>query len=154
MSDARQENSVRVVLEVDGSPVGFVNIDLDRLWPVLDLRRPDGPHAAWLRDSDFDTLVRNAVLKRFMEHLKADLYHAFGQSLVKAELQMESVNLKAEAVVQAVGKSREEFENLLAECAGNSAEFYSFLHQYLTGEVESSNPRKEWKTWLAARKRG
>ena len=153
MKQGRKDTAaIRVVLEVDGNPVGSVSIELDRVWQILDLRRADGPQTEWLKNSEFEALLRSAVLNRFTQHLKSHLYEAFGQSLVKAELDIENLNLKAEAVVQAFGKTKREFEEALAEAGGSVAEFHAFLRGYLTGDGELVDPKKAWKSRLAARK--
>ena len=34
-------SEVRLVVEVDGNPVGFLNLDIDRLWPLINHRKHD-----------------------------------------------------------------------------------------------------------------
>ena len=39
---------VRVVVEVNGQPVGFMSLDMERLWPLINHRIKEIPPAEWI----------------------------------------------------------------------------------------------------------
>ena len=146
-SNNRKENQsqVRVVVEVDGNPVGFVNLDIDRLWPLINHRTHEIVPVEWMDATKFDSIMRAAVIKRLLSRLEPHLYQALGDEIVKAELDVESFNLKAEAAAQAFGRTRAEIEQLVAETDNTPLDFYSFFWDYLLDDREVIDLKKEWK---------
>src|SRR6186713_2490434 len=55
---------VRLVVEVDGNPVGFLSLDLDRLWPLINHRKRDLVPVEWLEAAKFESLMRASVMRR------------------------------------------------------------------------------------------
>jgi len=138
---------VRVVVEVDGNPVGSLNLDIDRLWPLIHHRRENGAAIEWIEPTQFDSMMRAAVIKRLVGRLQERLYQTLGEEMVKAELDAESFMLKADAGAQAFGNSKADIEKLVAETGRTSADFYNFFWQYLVDdEREVTDLKKEWRT--------
>ena len=146
-SNNRKENQshVRVVVEVDGNPVGFVNLDIDRLWPLINHRSHDNVPVEWMDAAKFDSIMRAAVIKRLVSRLEPHLYQALGDEIVKAELDVETFTLKAEAAAQAFGRTRAEIEELVAETDNTPLDFYSFFWDYLLDDRDVIDLKKEWK---------
>lgn len=138
-------SDVRVVVEVDGNPVGYLNLDLDRLWPLINHRKRDTVPVEWMDATKFRGIIRAAVVKRLMARLEADLYQALGDKMVKAELDVESFTLKAESAAQAFGRRKSDIEKLVAESDRTPMDFYSFFWDYLLDEREIVDLKKEWK---------
>jgi hypothetical protein len=139
-------SEVRMVVEVDGKPVGFLNLDMDRLWPMINHRRRDIP-VEWIDASQFDSMMRAAVIKRLISRLESHLYRSLGDEIVKAELDVESLNLKAEAAAQAFGSSKADMDRLVGETDNTPMDFYTFIWEYLLDERETTDLKKEWKSW-------
>src|SRR5579871_534010 len=97
-----EKMSARVVVEVDGCPVGFMELDMERLWPLINHQKRDLP-VEWIDHPHFDSLVRAAAVKRLVGRLQQQLYRTLGDQIVKTELDIESFLLKAEAAGQAFG---------------------------------------------------
>src|SRR5438477_4328644 len=89
-------SELRVVVEVDGNPVGFLNLDIERLWPLINHRKRDTVPVEWMDAAKFDSIMRAAVVKRLLSRIQSHLYQTLGDEIVKAELDIENVNLKAE----------------------------------------------------------
>ena len=140
-------SGVRVVVEVDGNPVGFLNLDVNRLWPLINHRKRDHVPVEWMDPAKFDSIVRAAVMKRLMARIEAHLYRAIGDEMVKAELDVESIKLKAEAAAQAFGRTKAKIEQLVVETDRTPLDFYSFFWDYLLDEREVIDLKKEWKAW-------
>jgi hypothetical protein len=138
-------SEVRMVVEVDGHPVGFLNLDIDRLWPLINHRKRDRVPVEWMDAARFDSIMRAAVVKRLMSRLQGHLYEALGDEMVKAELDVESFNLKAEAAAQAFGRSRSELEKLVRETDNTPMDFYTFFWEYLLDDRDVIDLKKEWK---------
>src|SRR5262245_43725746 len=105
-----EASRVRVVVEVDGNPVGFLDLDIERLWPLISHRKRDGVPVEWVDAERFDSLVRAAVVKRLMARLEQQLYRTLGDEIVKAELDVESFILKAETAAQTFGRTKADIE--------------------------------------------
>ena len=149
MSNTKRESltsEVRLVVEVDGNPVGFLNLDLTRLWPLLNHRKRDLP-VEWMDATKFDSMMRAAVVKRLMSRIEAHLHGALGDQMVKAELDVESFNLKAEAAAQAFGRTKADIEKLALETDRTPMDFYAFIWEYLLDEREVTDLKREWKAW-------
>ena len=71
-------SEVRVIVEVDGNPVGFLNLDVGRLWPLINHWGGDGAPAEWMDGTKFDSIMRAAVVKRLISRLETHLYRALG----------------------------------------------------------------------------
>jgi hypothetical protein len=146
MNKKELPSQVRVVVEVDGNPVGFLNLDIDRLWPLINHRKRDSVPVEWMDPSKFDSIMRAAVMKRLMTRIENQLYRTLGDEMVKAELDVESFNLKAEAAAQAFGPSRADIEKLVAETDTTPMDFYTFFWEYLLDERDVIDLKKEWKS--------
>lgn len=140
-------SEVRVVVEVDGSPVGFLNLDIDRLWPLINHRKRDIVPVEWLDAPKFDAIMRAAVIKRLLSRLETHLYRALGDEIVKAELDVESFKLKAESAAQAFGRTQADIEKLVAETDHTPMDFYTFFWEYLLDDRDVTDLKKEWKSW-------
>ena len=138
-------SEVRVIVEVDGNPVGVLNLDVERLWPLINHRKRESVPAEWMDHSKLDSLMRAAVVKRMSARMQARLYQTVGEEIVKAELDVENFNLKVEAAAQAFGTKKEDIEKLAAESERTLADFYNFYWEYLLDEREVTDLKKEWK---------
>ena len=136
---------VRVVVEVDGNPVGFLNLDIERLWPLINHRMDGASPIEWMDTAKFDSAMRAAVIKRLMARMQNRLYQTLGDEIVKAELDVESFILKADAAAQVFGRKKADIEKLAAESNRTPADFYSFFWEYLLDDREISDLKKEWK---------
>jgi hypothetical protein len=139
-------SEVRVVVEVDGNPVGFLNLDIDRLWPLINHRKNDNVPVEWMDPAKFDAILRAAVVKKLMGRLETHLYRSLGDEMVKAELDVEAFSLKAEAAAQAFGYTKDDIEKLAAESECTPMDFYTFFWEYLLDDREIVDLKKEWKT--------
>ena len=139
-------SEVRVVVEVDGNPVGFLNLDIERLWPLINHRKRDLVPVEWMDAAKFDSIMRAAVVKRLLSRIQTHLYQTLGDEIVKAELDVESFHLKAEAAAQVFGRKKKDIEKLVAESDRSPMDFYSFFWDYLLDERETIDLKKEWKT--------
>src|SRR5438876_10416181 len=105
-------SELRVVVEVDGNPVGFLNLDVSRWWPLINHRKRDHVPVEWMDAAKLDSIMRAAVMKKLMGRLETHLYRALGDELVKAELHVESFYLNAESDAQTFGGTNAEMEML------------------------------------------
>jgi hypothetical protein len=140
------QSDIRVVVEVDGSPVGFLELDIDRLWPLLNHRKWDHIQIEWIDEKRFETVMRAAVVRRLINRVQSHLYQALGREILKAELDVESFTLKAEAAGQAFGRTRRDIDKLVASSGRSPEDFYAFFWEYMLDEREGVDPKKEWKT--------
>jgi len=138
-------SEVRVVVEVDGHPVGFINLDIERLWPLIKHRNQDPVPVEWMDAAKFESIVRAAVVKRFTERIQTRLYQTIGDEIVKAELEVESFKLKAEAAAQVFGNKNKDIEKLVQGSDRSPSDFYAFFWDYLLDERETIDLKKEWK---------
>src|SRR5262245_4627382 len=136
---------VRLVVEVDGNPVGFLNLDLDRLWPLINHRKRDMVPVEWMDPTKFDSIMRAVVMKRLISRIEGRLYQTLGEEIVKAELDAENFTLKADTAAQVFGRSKTEIEKLVAEARRTTTDFYTFFWEYMLAEREISDLKKEWK---------
>ena len=141
---AEKMSAVRVVVEVDGRPVGFMELDMERLWPAINHQKRDLP-VEWVDRARFDSLVGAAAVKRLVARLEHQLYRTLGDQIVKTELDVESFMLKAEAAGQAFGRSKGDVEKLVASAGCTSMDFYNFFWEYLLDDRENIDVKKEWK---------
>ncbi len=139
------QSQVRVVVEVDGNPIGSLTFDIDRLWPLINHRKRDNSPVEWMDPTKFHSAMRAAVIRRLLQRLEPHLYQALGDEIVKAELDVETFNLKAEAAAQAFGRSKAEIDELVAETDNTPLDFYSFFWEYLLDDRDVIDLRKEWK---------
>src|SRR6185436_17567329 len=146
-TNARKEipSEVRVVVEVDGNPVGFLNLDIDRLWPLIDHRKRETVPLEWMDPSKFDSMLRAAVVKRLLSRIEGRLYQTPGDEMVKAELDIEHIILKVEAAAQVFGTTTEDIEKLVAATGRTAVDFHTFFWEYLLDDREISDLKKEWK---------
>jgi hypothetical protein len=140
-------SQVRLVVEVDGNAVGVLNLDIDRLWPLINHRKRDIVPVEWLDAPRFDSLMRAAIIKRLVSRLKTHLYRALGDEIVKAELDVESFKLKAEAAAQSFGTTKTDIEKLVTGTDNTPMDFYTFFWEYLLDERDAIDLKKEWKSW-------
>jgi hypothetical protein len=138
-------SEVRLVVEVDGNPVGVLNLDIDRLWPLINHGKRDTIPVEWMDHGKFESLMRGAVMKRLVSRIEGRLYQALGDEMVKAELHVENFNLKAQAAVQAFGAKQSDIEKLALEADRNPLDFYAFFWDYLLDDREVTDLKKEWK---------
>jgi hypothetical protein len=139
-------SEVRVVVEVDGKPVGTLHLDMDRLWPLINHRQREALPVEWLDAQRLDAVIRAAALKNIMNRLQSDLYQALGNQIVKAELDVENFTLKAEAAAQIFGRTQKEIESLAAESGRTPADFYTFFWEYMLDDREPAEDlKKRWK---------
>ena len=141
------QSDVRIIVEVDGNPVGFLDLDIDRLWPLISHRQRETAPVEWVDASKFDSIMKAAVVKRLLSRLESHLYRNLGEEIVKAEMDVESFNLKAEAAAQTFGRTRTEIEKLAGETGNSPMDFYSFFWNYLLDERDVIDLKKEWKAW-------
>lgn len=143
-------SEVRVVVEVDGHPVGFLNLDIERLWPLIHHQKRDIAPVEWIDSATFDSVMRAAVMKRLFQRLEAYLYQALGDEMVKAELDVETFTLKTESAAQAFGRSRSDIEKLVADSGRTPNDFYAFFWDYVLNDRDVVDLKKRWKTWRAS----
>ena len=147
-TNAKRESTpsqIRLVVEVDGNPVGFLNLDLDRLWPLINHRKRDTIDVEWIDPANFESMVRAVVMKRLISRIEGRLYQTLGEEMVKAELDVENVILKAHAAAQVFGRTKKEIEKLVAESGRTAMNFYSFFWEYMLEDREVIDLKKEWK---------
>jgi hypothetical protein len=138
-------SEVRLVVEVDGNPVGFLNLDIERLWPIINHRKRDRAPVEWMDPRKLDSAIRAGVIKQLMTRMQEHLYQTLGAEIVKAELDVERFSLKAEAAAQAFGRTKEDIEKLVLESDRTPADFYTFIWEYLLDDREVIDLKKEWK---------
>ena len=143
------DTNVRVVVEVDGNPVGVLALDMDRLWPLINHRNRDADPVEWIDRTRFDSVVRRAVVQRLTSRLEQQLYRTLGDEIVKAELDIESFVLKAEATAETFGATKADIEKLVADSGRSAMDFLSFFWEYLLADRDAVDLKKAWK---AARK--
>lgn len=147
MNSSRKElqSEVQLVVEVDGNPVGVLNLDMDRLWPLIDHRLRERVPIEWIDRQRFETVMRAMVTRNLTNRLQSHLYEALGDEIVKAQLDIESFILKAEAAAQVFGRSTQEIERVVADAGRTDSEFYSFFWEYLLDDSEGVDLKKQWK---------
>jgi hypothetical protein len=137
--------TVRLVVEVDGNPVGYLNLDIDRIWPLVNHRTRDTVPVEWMDSSKFDSVMRAVVVKRLMSRVEGQLYKTLGDQMVNATLDVESFILKAEAAAQAFGTTKADIDKLVAESGHTASDFYAFIWEYLLDDREITDLKKEWR---------
>jgi len=140
----KDTSQVRVVVEVDGNPVGFIDLDMERLWPLIHHQKRELP-VEWVDRARFDSLVRAATVKRLIARLEEHLYRTLGDEIVKAELDVESFMLKAESAGQAFGRTKADIDRLVSDCGKTAMDFYTFFWEYLLDDRDNLDLKKEWK---------
>ena len=151
MKAKKSTAEVRVVVEVDGNPVGILNLDMERLWPLVSHNVRETLPAEWIDRRRFDSMMRALVAKNLSNRLQSQLYATLGNEIVKTELDIEGLTLKAEAVAQIFGGTKQEIEKLMAKTGKTQAEFYEFFWKYMTDEREGVDLKKAWKKAAASR---
>ncbi len=136
---------VRIVVEVDGNPIGFLNLDMDRLWPLISHRKRDSVSVEWIDAQEFGILTRASVVKRMMSRIQSDLSQTLGSQMVKAELDVETFMLKAQSAAQAFGRKKSDIRKLVASSGRTPDDFYAFFWNYLLDEREIVDLKKAWK---------
>ena len=144
-------SEVRVVVEVDGNPVGVLSLDMERLWPQINHNMKETPSAEWIDRGRFETIMRAVVARNLSNRLQSHLYNTLGSEIVKAELDVEGFTLRAEAAAQAFGNTRKEVENLAAKTGNTPADFYEFFWNYMMDEQDAVEPKRAWKKAAARR---
>jgi len=145
MSKKANAGTVRVVVEVDGNPVGLLNLDMERLWPLINHSIKETPPAEWIDRRRFQTMMRAVAMRNLSNRLQSHLYQTLGDEIVKAELDIEGFSLKAEAAVQAFGETRKDIEKLTSRTQSTPDDFYEFFWKYMTDDREGIEPKKAWK---------
>lgn len=146
MKRASAATEVRLVVEVDGMPVGFLELDIGKLWPLINHRNHETAPAEWIDGRRFQNMMRAVVMRSLSTRIQPDLYRTLGNEIVKAELDIESFALKAEAVAQAFGRSRKEIEKVAAKTGQTFTDFHAFFWQYMMDDGDSGDPKKAWKS--------
>ncbi len=144
-------SQVRMVVEVDGNPVGLLSLDIDRLWPLISHRKRDSVSVEWIDVQEFGGLTRASVVKRLTARIQSDLSQALGKEMIKAALDVETFMLKTQSAAQAFGRKKTDIQKLVAGSDRTPADFYAFFWDYLLDEREVVDLKKKWKT--AAKKR-
>jgi hypothetical protein len=145
-------SEVRVVVEVDGSPVGFLNLDVDRLWPMISHRERDKPPVDWIDAKRYDEMLRAAAVKGLIRGLSPYLYRALGDEIVRAQLNLETLTLKSEMAAQVFGRTKQEIEQLTAQSGRTLKDFYEFFWDYLLEDKEVTDGAQLKKAWEAGKK--
>jgi hypothetical protein len=114
---------------------------------LINHRKRDIVPVEWIDAPKFDSVMHAAVIKRLLSRLQSHMYRSLGDEIVKAELDIESFNLKAEAAAQTFGRNRTDVEKLVGETDNTTMDFYTFFWEYLLDERESIDLKKEWKAW-------
>jgi len=143
-------SEVRVVVEVDGSPVGFLNLDMERLWPLINHSVKEKTPAEWIDRRRLETMMRAVIARNLSNRLQTHLYQTLGNEIVKAELDIEGFTLKLEAAAQAFGNTRKDVESLAGKTGNSADDFYEFFWKYMMDDREGVEPRKAWKKAAAA----
>ena len=73
------------------------------------------------------------------------MYQALGKEIVRAELNLETMVLKAEAAAQTFGRTRREIAAMAAKSGRTPADFEAFFWENLLNESESADLLKHWK---------
>ena len=139
-------SQVRLVVEVDGNPVGFLNLDLDRLWPLINHRKRDTVPVEWMDPGKFDSLMRAAVMKRLVSRIEGRLYKTLGDEIVQAELDAENFILKADTAAEVFGRTKGDIDKLLADSDRTTMDFFTFFWEYMLEDREINDLKKEWKS--------
>ena len=150
MSEAHKKEKdlaaeVRVVVEVDGKPIGVLNLDVDRLWPMINHRQLETLPVEWIDPKRYDAVMRAAIVKQLTNRLSRQLYQVLGAEIVNAELDVESFTLKVEAAAQTFGRTREEVEKIVTESGRTTNEFLTFFWDYMLDDRDVADLKKEWK---------
>lgn len=136
---------VRVVVEVDGQPVGFMSLDMARLWPLINHRIQEAPPADWIDRRRFQTMMRALIMKHLSNRLQFHLYATLGKEIVRAELDIAGFKSKADAAVQAFGTAPNDIKELVGKTGHTATDFYEFFWNYMMDEREGIDPKKAWK---------
>ena len=152
-SKKSETSKVQVVVEVDGNPVGLLDLDWDRLWPTINHRNRDRVNIEWMKRAEFDAVANSTVLRRFMRRLEGRLYQGLGDEMVRAELDIENLYLKMDAAAQEFGRTDTELQQVLAGGGGTRMEFMNFLWDSVLGEREISDFEEEWVIYCSERKK-
>jgi len=139
------ESEIRIIVEVDGNPVGILDLDVDRLWPLINHRKRDAAPAEWIDRARFRMAVRAAVARNLTQRLQTHMYQALGKEIVRAELNLETMVLKAEAAAQTFGRTKSEIAAMAAKSGRTPADFDAFFWENLLNESDSSDLLKHWK---------
>jgi hypothetical protein len=139
------ESEIRIIVEVDGNPVGILDVDVDRLWPLINHRKRDAAPAEWIDRARFRMAVRAAVARNLTQRLQTHMYQALGKEIVRAELNLETMVLKAEAAAQTFGRTKREIAAMAAKTGRTPADFDAFFWENLLNESESADLLKQWK---------
>ena len=136
---------VRLIVEVDGNPVGALNLDLDRLWPLINHRKGETIPVEWMDAAKFHSIMRAVVLKRLVSRIQSRLYQTLGDEMVKAELDAEDFTLKADAAAQIFGRTTSDIDKFVAASDRTPADFYAFFWKYMLEDREINDLKKAWK---------
>ena len=120
-SKKSETSKVPVVVEVDGNPVGLLDLDWDRLWPAINHRNRDPVNIEWMKRAEFDAVANATVLRPFMRRLEGRLYQGLGDEMVRAELDIENLYLKMDAAAQEFGRTDTDLQQVLAGGGGTCA---------------------------------
>jgi len=139
-------SDVRVAIEVGSNPVGFLDLDIDQLWPLINHRKKDTGPVEWMDTKRYDDVIRAAVILKLVGRLRTHLYEALGDEIVKAELDVESFAVKSETAAKVFGRTREDIEKLATESNRCPLDFYVFFWKYLLDDRDAIALRKAWES--------
>lgn len=142
---------VRVVVEVDGNPVGFLHLDMGRLWPLIHHNIKETQPVEWIDRRRLEAVLRAVVARNLSNRLQGHLYQTLGNEIVKTELDIEGFKLRAESAAQIFGNSRKDIEKLAAKSGSTPAAFYEFFWKYMMDDREGVDPKKAWKRAVTKR---
>jgi hypothetical protein len=142
---------VQIVVEVDGTSVGLLDLDWDRLWPAINHRDRDPLTIDWVSKREFESLTRAAVLRRFMRRLEGRLYQGLGAEMVRAELDIENLYLRMEAASHTLGRTSSDIKGLLSETGGTRTDFTNFFWDYLLSDRDVTDLEEEWSFFASER---
>ena len=150
--ESRPGSKLKLVVEVDGKPIGVLDIDWDRLWPEVNHRNRESIGIEWVDGKEIEARVKTTMLSRFTRRLEPRLYQSLGDEMVRAELDIENFFLRLEAAGQAFGTSRKAVDRILRSSDATQAEFMEFLWEYVVSDAEIDLIEETWKAVLADRK--
>ena len=138
ISKRNTSSEVRLVVEVDGNPVGFLSLDLDAL-ALINHRKRDMVPVEWMDPVKVRLHHARGGHETASSHASRDAsIKTLGDEMVKAELDWK-IHLKAEAAAQAFGRYEGDIEKLVAEVRSDGN---GFLHVFLAIPARRSGSQR------------
>ena len=85
------------------------------------------------------------IARNLTEHLQKDLHQSLGKEIVQAQLNLETMVLKAETAAQVFGRTTGEIRALAAKSGRTLEDFQTFFLQNLMNESDAADLKKAWK---------